>query len=566
MTTKILLRSAFGLAIIATLAGCGNLTNIHRTNQSANEVDNESQKAIQAAQNVSQRSHVEIVYDQVWVNPTATVRAAPEDPALDCPLTFAPKPSATLDQLADAITTTCGIGVRVTSDAQQALAGLLDQRPMQGSQNNVVSSVGTSTTGLPGGFTPPALSGANNSFGNGNPNAYGATRTTKITETFDHAKLRNVLDGALGQLSLSYRYDRERKLITVYYFETKTFQIKTIPGENSIANDVEAGNSVQQGVSQGGTSGSSGSGGGSSGTTSTTTSTVTKVTSNVLTELQSALNNMCSHPNCAVVTPSTSSVTVTDTPDVVAKIGEYMDQQNAVLYAQLTLHLKVLLFTSTDGADAGLNIDAAFQAASKKFGAVLQTAYTPLTGASTLTTNILSGNKQWSGSQAIVSALQQMGKVTTVYDNTMTIANLHPTPINTYLNTPFISSNLTSQVANAGNLSSSQTSTATTGFFLTIYPNILEDGREVLLKVSQSISVLDGIKTLASGSTPQQGAQTEGNTLDQLAHCKSGETIVMTGFQSTALTVNGQGGLAGGGFNTNNKRQTIVVIATPVVD
>lgn len=565
MTTTTLLRSAIALAITASLAGCGNLTNIHRTNQSANQVDNESQKDIQAAQNVTQRSHVEIVYDQVWVNPKATVRAAPEDPALDCPLTFAPKPTATLDQLADAITTTCGIGVRVTPDAQQALAGLLDPRPAQGGQNNVVSSVGTSTTGLPVGFTPPALSGANNSFGTGSTNVYGATRTTKITETFDHAKLRNVLDGALGQLSLSYRYDRDRKLITVYYLQTKTFQIKTIPGENSIANDVEAGNSVQQGVSQGGTSGS-GSGGGSSGTTSTTTSTVSKVTSNVLTELQNALNNMCTRPNCAVVTPSTSSVTVTDTPDVVAKIGQYMEQQNAVLYAQLTLHLKVLLFTSTDGADAGLNIDAAFQAASKKFGAVLQTAYTPLTGASTLTTNILSGNKQWSGSQAIVSALQQMGKVTTVYDNTMTIANLHPTPINTYLNTPFISSNLTSQVANAGNLASSQTSTATTGFFLTIYPNILDDGREVLLKVSQSISVLDGIKNLGTATAPQQGAQTEGNTLDQLAHCKTGETIVMTGFQSTALTVNGQGGLAGGGFNTNNKRQTIVVIATPVVD
>lgn len=564
-----ILRTASRLSITAVLVmavgGCA-MQDVHDTGKALEKVDQESQAAL-SQPHPQPESSIEIVHG-LWVSGKAVERAADLDPALSCKFSYAPHDPATLDQFANRVQSQCNVGVRITSDAQQALAGLLDP---QGStdRQTLGASAPASAGGFPPGYVPPLNGAANTAYTGYNPyQPSGATRTNRISISVQNTELHNALDAALGQLSLSWKYDPERRLITVYYLETKTFAIKTLPSENTISNDVEAGASVVQGV----TGGSSGGGGGQSstgmgGTGSTTASTSTKLSNNVLQELQAALGSMCSHPNCAIVTPSTSSVTVTDTPDVVDKIGRFMRETNNTLFRQVTIHLQILLYTDTKSSDIGADLQAAFQDAAGKISATLAAPYTAATGASTLTTNILSGNGQWSGSQAIFDALRQRGRVSTAYDNTFTVTNLTPVPIQVFQNDPFVQQNTNTQTANVGAQQTMTTATVSTGFFMSVLPNILNNGRDVLLQFSQNISVLDTIKQF--GTDPKnftQGAKTEGSALTQRAHVKSGQTIVMTGFQANGLSLNSTVGVLGGGAGTNNKRQTIIVLATPVVD
>lgn len=563
-------RLSVAIAIALALGGCA-VQEIHDTSKELDKVDHQSQAALIQPQRGVQSS-VEVVHG-LWVSGKAMEREPDIDPALRCKFSYAPHDPATLDQFADRVQSQCGVGVRISSDAQQALAGLLDPRPsITGQvqpQAQTVSSFGTSSLGLPSGFTPPPLAGANNSFTGYNPlQPGGATRTTRISISVQNIELHNALDAALGQLSLSYKYDPERKLITVYYLDTKTFPINTLPGENTVNSDVQAGATVLQGVS-GGNSGGGGGGQASTGmggTGVTSASTTSKLSNNVLQDLQAVLASMCSHPNCAIVTPSTSAVTVTDTPEVVDKIGRYMRETNRTLYRQVTIHLQILLYTNTKTSDAGVDLTATFKSAAGKFGATLVSPYTAATGAGTLTTNVIAGNGQWSGSQAVIDALWETGRVATVYDNTFTVTNLQPVPIQVFQNDPFVQQNTSSQTANVGSQQTLTTATVSTGFFMNLMPNILMNGREVLMQFSQNISVLDAIKQFGTDANFTQGAKTEGSALTQRAHVASGQTIVMTGFQANGLTLNGSAGIMGGGAGTNNKRQTIIVLATPVVD
>lgn len=564
-----ILRNASRLSITAFLVmavgGCA-MQDVHDTGKALEKVDQESRAAL-SQPHPQPESSIEIIHG-LWVSGKAVERAADLDPALRCKFSYAPHDPATLDQFANRVQSQCNVGVRITSDAQQALAGMLDP---QGSTDRQTqgAAVPASAGGFPPGYVPPLNGTANTAYTGYNPyQPSGATRTNRISISVQDTELHNALDAALGQLSLSWKYDPERRLITVYYLETKTFAIKTLPSENKISNDVEAGASVVQGV----TGGSSGAGGGQSstgmgGTGTTTASTSTKLSNNVLQELQAALGSMCSHPNCAIVTPSTSSVTVTDTPDVVDKIGRFMRETNNTLFRQVTIHLQILLYTDTKSSDIGADLQAAFQDAAGKISATLAAPYAAATGASTLTTNILSGNGQWSGSQAIFDALQQRGRVSTAYDNTFTVTNLTPVPIQVFQNDPFVQQNTNTQTANVGAQQTMTTATVSTGFFMSVLPNILNNGRDVLLQFSQNISVLDSIKQF--GTDPKnftQGAKTEGSALTQRAHVKSGQTIVMTGFQANGLSLNSTVGVLGGGAGTSNKRQTIIVLATPVVD
>lgn len=546
-----------GLTLL--IAACGTIT---QTSKGLDAVDKQASELINVVQ-PQPRSSVEVVRGQVWVNRTAAVREAPIDPDLNCRISWATT-AATLDRLAQRINSVCGLGVRVTADAQQSLSGQLDQQ-RQATPSATPGPGAAVVNPLPDGFTPPPLAGANNSLAGGGAGGYGATRTNRINITFDDGELHNLLDFALGQLSLSYSYDHDKKLITIFYLQTDTFTIKALPSDNTLSNSIEGGAQITQGTSGGSGTGSGNGNSGIGGSGTTSSSTTTKITNNVLNDLQKAMDSMCSRPGCAVVSPSTSSVTVTDTPDVVRRIGRYIDRANETMFRQVALKIEILLYTNTTNTDIGASLDAAFTAATSKFGASIATGYTPTVSGGQLTANILEGGGQWSGSKAIFNALQERGKVSTVYKTTTTALNLQPIPIQVYKNNSFVQSQQTSQAANSGTLQTIQTATVTTGFFMSILPNILDDGREVLLQFSQNISLLDKINTYSAPGSFTQGPDTQGSASTQRVHVKTGQTIVMTGFQADGLALNSQAGIGGGGKNVNNKRQTIVMMVTPVV-
>ncbi|WNL48556.1 PilN family type IVB pilus formation outer membrane protein (plasmid) [Dyella sp. BiH032] len=565
MTTfKLYARTVLASAIAFSLSACG-LQELHDTHKGIQSVDNEA-TALLNQPKAAPRSSVEVVHGRFWVDPTAEVREAAIDPALRCKITFGTNEPATLDRLAQRITSVCGLGVRITSDAQAALNGTLD---MMGNTNGGQQAAPNASL-LPAGFTPPPLNGANNSYSGASQYGGGGTRSNRISLQFDNGELHNLLDAALGQVSLSYRFDPSKQLITVYYYDTRTFPIKALPTINALTNNIEAGSQATMG-NQGSTSTGGGGGGGgggqngAGGTGTTSTSTTVKISNDVMSDLDRTLNLMCSHPKCAIISPSTSSVTVVDTPDVLARVATHMGFANKTMSRQTAVDIRILLYTDTSGMDIGANLDAAFKSAANKFGAVLAGAYQPNQNSGLLTATIPSGAGQWANSQAIINALNEHGKVSTVYTAKLTGTNLQPIPVQVFKNTGYVQSTPTLTVTNASAVSGPQTASVGTGFFMTLLPNISDDGKSVLLSFSQNLSLLDQIKSYGQAGTQffTQSADTEGSGINQQVNVQTGATVVMTGFQADGLSLNTQTGIASGGVNTSNKRQTIIVLATP---
>jgi type II secretory pathway component HofQ len=101
---------------------------------------------------------------------------------------------------------------------------------------------------------------------------------------------------------------------------------------------------------------------------------------------------------------------------------------------------------------------------------------------------------------------------------------------------------------------------------------MLDDGT-VLMQFYTNLSVLDALQTVSSGGPNPLQIQTPEidtrNFLQRVA-MKSGETLVISGYEGTAENSTQQGVgkpsnlLAGGGYDAKHSREVIVILITPV--
>ncbi|MEJ0003015.1 MAG: hypothetical protein WDN30_04640 [Pararobbsia sp.] len=78
--------------------------------------------------------------------------------------------------------------------------------------------------------------------------------------------------------------------------------------------------------------------------------------------MQSAIKSMLSPAGSVVTSPATGIDFVTDTPDVLEHVGDFMEQQNRVLSRQVLVNVTVLSVTLSADDSYGINWQAVYQA------------------------------------------------------------------------------------------------------------------------------------------------------------------------------------------------------------
>jgi len=448
---------------------------------------------------------------------------------------------ASLGEIAERITQNSGVPVKISRDAL-VMAALTQSR----------SGMATNAPGAPP--PPPAI---------GAPGAQNAFRINYS------GPLSGFLDLITARYGVSWRY--RDGAIEVFHLDTRTFVIHAIPGDSSVSANV--GSSSQTGSAGGPTSGPAGA---STATSAPSNGQTTSVSSSlsVWTGLQNSIKGMLSAAGSAIASPSTGSITVTDTPEVLARVESFIRKENDALARQVMITVKVLAVSTVDSDQFGINWDAVYTSLSKKYGISLSNSFNASPDASQLKVSVLNtatgGASQWAGSDAVISALQSVSKVSLMTSASVYTLNNQPVPVQVAKQTSYLASILSTLTPNVGSTTALTPGVVTSGFNMNLLPHILEDNT-VLLQYAVDISSLLALRAATSNGSTIQVPEIETRNFLQRVSLRSGETVVLSGFEQTSDAFDRHGALSddnpllGGGRNASRGRDQIVVLITPVL-
>lgn len=563
---------AGALALTLLTSACAPMQNVRRADTVYQGAESDARNYIDQMRKpqpaMESREPVRITTDP-WVDTRpmrAVERRLPAD--ADCNIVFKPAIATGLMEFAQQITQDCHIAVRVTPDAIASVngaangslsGGALSQMPQAGGNSQLPalpplpgsSMSGTMIQALPMSGSAPGL----------------------LSDINWRGPLSGLLDLVTARNGLSWRYNDNSNSISIFYLDTRTFRLDAFPVVTAMQSTIQTGTNSSLGASGG--SGSSGgasggsSGSGASGTAGSAQTTTVSMQSSLYADIENTLKSFLTPGTGRLaISPSTGTVSVTDTPEVLDRIGTLLDHENTALTQQIILHTKVLSLSVDDNDEAGVNWDIVYKTLSHSFH--LSSPFQPASNAGTLGASVINtGN--FAGSNVVVSALSSLGRVRTITSPSITTLNLQPAPVQIGRQIGYVASSQVSQTQGAGTVGGLEPGFVTVGFNMTLVPRLLEDNRELLLQYSINISALNQIRSVSAAGTTIEFPDVDTRLFNSAVKLRSGETLILHGFEQDQVSGNRQGTFSpfawmlGGGIKASHSRQIIVVLITPQV-
>ncbi len=371
-------------------------------------------------------------------------------------------------------------------------------------------------------------------------------------------------------LGLDWSFDGST--INVSRFVTRIFQIAAIPGKVKIKSVMSKGMDTTTGNQSNGTGGSTG----DTGSFSAQTTTGRDGEFDQIQSIKDALDKLRSPMGRVNVNPQSRLVMVYDTREAADRMGKMLAGENAVSTRQVAIRIRTLQIALNRGSQAGANGDVIFSAIEGGLAkyAISFTSPTSLSsGGGSVGLSVLKPNTPFSGTNAVINALNQYGR--TVQDNTQTKLTLNGLPVSvaSFQSDDYLRSTTSSAgslTATSGGVPGLTPGTVTTGDFVNILPSV-NDHNQIILAYWSDSSKLNGpftSATVGSGQTQQQIqlAHTIGQKDDQTVALADGQTVVLYGEMTDHSDSTTNGGIAGitGLWNKNRTFQVIMLTATVV--
>ncbi|MDR1693595.1 MAG: hypothetical protein LBR70_00155 [Lactobacillaceae bacterium] len=378
--------------------------------------------------------------------------------------------------------------------------------------------------------------------------------------------LSGLLDEISSRFGIWWKY--ENREIYFYKYITKTFVLYSLPTKQSVNTQI------------GGQS--TGSGGGGSSSVSLTTTADLEFWQSV----DTAISSMVDADAKFSIDSASGVVSLTATPSDIKKVAQYINEQNMRLARQVAVSVKVFQVTISDSDKYGLDLSAAFNDGTAvetenglvKTGGSLLGMASPRGAlgddiANNLTMSLLPGNWDITAS---IKALSQQGTTSLVTSGTVTTLNNKPAPIQVVRKQNYISEITKTNSGGDANYYdlSVETKEVEVGFTLDVLPRVLEHGRVMLMFNLTLSDLLDLEKVIIGNEDDGQYIQNpiiESRGFSQEVAMKSGESLVLTGYEKTNNQVNKTGvGSAdnpwlGGSVVASKDRNVLVIILTPVI-
>lgn len=554
MTIKL----AAGIPAIVLLSACTGLTERIEGNvdQAGTRVSSLVQETGRTAPGVVAKPPAPVAHEPgIWLgknivklSPAVLPSVFYEDATFD-------RTVVSLAELAERITLRSGIPTKVSPDAQAFLDG------EAGNRNNAQAGSAPAESAT---HRPPPVQRQMQPAGTQTSTNNDSRQPIRVA--YANGDFKGLLDTAAARFGVSWKY--ENGTIHFYHTDSRTFQINSLPGASSYSATVASGATSTGGVSSGSGSGS-GSGGESNGITANNSqNTAVTTRMSVYESIENAVQAMLSPYGRVVASPATGTMTVVDTPDALERVASYIEKENAALSRQVVINVTVLSVNLEDSDKLEIDWQLVYQDLSKTYDLGITSVLPTTPAENTFGVGIVRSSRFSSNSGALISALSRQGKVRRQTTASVVTLNNQPVPVQVARQTSYLKSMTTSVVAQVGTSTTLTPGTVTSGFNMSILPHVLTNGT-VLLQFSTDISALRDIREVESGTSRIEVPELDTRNFLQRVAMKSGETLIISGFEQTDenLARRGTGApnnyLFGGGFGAQRNKESIVILITP---
>lgn len=369
--------------------------------------------------------------------------------------------------------------------------------------------------------------------------------------------LAQTLDRLCAHFGIMWRFHQGR--IEFFRTETRVFNVRALA--------LEARTEASLGLA------------GARGTTGFVSASSTRLSSgetDVIKTIRARIEPFLSRAGILVAEPGASaSIVVTDTPEVLDQIGQYLDIENRALTRRVRLVFEELTVALNERALASLDWNLIFSGT--QLAASLSLPALSAAQAGSLGIGITQG--PFSGSEAVIRALGEAGHL--VRSSTVPMLTLNRRPVTHAVRTTFsyIDRVETTSMPSGAGIALPAVSVnqkeETVGSLLTVIPDVQEDG-QILLSIAYDNTVAQPLKTITFGdkANPLQLQQLtiDGNgTVQQLA-VQPGQPLVISGFDrhlsetAERRLTPGLPALFGGGDQIASQRLTTILLVTARVE
>jgi type IVB pilus formation R64 PilN family outer membrane protein len=379
--------------------------------------------------------------------------------------------------------------------------------------------------------------------------ALAAMSDNELKINYSGGTLKGLLDMVASRYGVSWKFERDQ--IRFFMHDTRTFHVRAIPGSAQASASVNAGGNQTIG----------------SGNGQQTTGMNSDIS--IWTGVQDSINAMLSDKGRAVISPATSSITVTDTPTVLNRVAAFVDTQNSLMSKQVMVNVEVLSVSTSRGNDYSIQWNAVYDNLLKQYGIRNTVADASTSGAVSMSFGIIQSNSKWNGTQAVINALSEQGKVSKKHTGSVVALNNQPAPLRVGRQFSYVAESSIQQTE-IGTTTSITQGSINSGFSMQVLPTIMPDG-QVILQFAADITALRDLRSVASGEIAVESPDYDSQNFLQRVRMRSGETLVLSGYEYEGESRNNAGvgspffPLLGGGISNNRSRETTVVLVTPVV-
>ncbi|PKU22816.1 PilN family type IVB pilus formation outer membrane protein [Telmatospirillum siberiense] len=391
--------------------------------------------------------------------------------------------------------------------------------------------------------------------------------------------LSGLLDSVSTYFGLQWEYRGGQ--VRIFRHEIRTFTLAALPSNSTIRSGVNT-----SGSSSSANGGSTAPGNGTTSSGSMLQDTSHEASIKLWDDIKEAVQAMLPGGAKATMSPATGTLTVIAPPLAMRRIASYVEQQNRRITRQVTISVKVLRVDVKDTYDLGLDLSGVFQQLSGQYAVNLAgpaplkvTSGTAATYLVQAIQNTQTNKGQWatgsslaSTTHAAIDALQTMGKVTLMTETSVTTLNGQVAPVSVAEQQSYVASTATTIASGTNSTTQTQITPATlvTGFNMQVLPRVLDDG-QILLQYGLSLSDLKALTEFDSNGTKVQLPDVNIRSFLQQAIMRSGDLLVLAGYQSTSAGVADTGlpgigpSLLGGSIQTEKGRSVIVIMMAPEV-
>ncbi|WP_288463449.1 PilN family type IVB pilus formation outer membrane protein, partial [uncultured Pseudomonas sp.] len=464
----------FRPSLLATAVLLASCSSVQRVDEAAGRATLQGQEASSYAavlrnQQAEPKRDTVVFSDKPWVSTQPLVARRGLPTATDCELVYRPSGSVGLTEIAGYITSQCGVPVLISPDAlaPSVYSGGAGMAAMAGGSPDslagllpvgVISGAGATAAAT---TTPPAPS---------RPlDATTLASIGKVSGLAYSGRLSGLLDEVTARLGLAWRYSPAERAVRISYYDTRVFDVYAFGDDQVIESTVRSGMNTSAGVgsgTSGGTGGSSNSG--VSGESGSSQSTTVRLKSSILADIQNNVKAMLSTAPAgrSFLSTSTGTLTVTDRPEVLDRIQAYLDSTNRSISQQVLFNVKVFEVTLNDTDQLGVNWAAVYKSLSNKWNLSLANVVPGIsTSAISGSVGIVNtSSSALAGSNVIIQALAEQGRVSNVRSPSVTTLNLQPAPLQIGNVKGYVAASSTTNTASVGSSTALTPGTITSGF------------------------------------------------------------------------------------------------------